>query len=124
MKNKNLGIACLLGMLAVVLGAFGAHSLEGKIEPSLIKVFETAVKYQMFHVIVLLFVNMYPPFTEKLRNRISLLFFIGILFFSGSLYLISALGMNPKHIWFVTPLGGLFLVLGWLKLSISFFRGK
>lgn len=124
MKNKNLGIASLLGMLAVVLGAFGAHSLEGKIEPSLIKVFETAVKYQIFHVIVLLFVNMYPPFTEKLRNRISLLFFIGILFFSGSLYLISALGMNPKHIWFVTPLGGLFLVLGWLKLSISFFRGK
>ena len=124
MKNKNLGITSLLGMLAVLLGAFGAHSLEGKIEPSMIEVFETAVKYQMFHVIVLLFVNMYPPFTEKLRNRISLLFFIGILFFSGSLYLISALGMNPKHIWFVTPLGGLFLVLGWLKLSISFFRGK
>ena len=98
MKNKNLGIASVLGMLAVVLGAFGAHSLDGKIEPSSIKVFETAVKYQMFHVIVLLFVNMYPPFTEKLRNRISLLFFIGILFFSGSLYLISALAIDPKFI--------------------------
>jgi uncharacterized membrane protein YgdD (TMEM256/DUF423 family) len=124
MKNKNLGIASLLGMLTIVLGAFGAHSLEGKIDPSSIKVFETAVRYQMFHVIVLLFVNIYTPFTEKLRNRISLLFFIGILFFSGSLYLISTLGINPKLIWFVTPLGGLLLTLGWLKLSLSFFKDK
>ena len=111
-------------MLAVLLGAFGAHSLEGKLEPSSIKVFETAVRYQMFHVIVLLLVNMYAPFSEKLRNRISLLFFVGILFFSGSLYLISVLGINPKYIWFVTPLGGLFFILGWLKLSISFFNHK
>lgn len=124
MKNRNLVITSLLGMLAVVFGAFGAHSLEGKIELSSIKVFETAVRYQMFHVIVLLLVNMYTPFSEKLRNRISLLFFIGILFFSGSLYLISAFGINPKLIWFITPLGGLFFILGWLKLSISFFNDK
>lgn len=124
MKNKNLVITSLLGMLAVVLGAFGAHSLEGKVGASAIKVFETAVRYQMFHVIVLLIVNMYTPFSEKIKNITSLLFFFGILFFSGSLYLISALGVSPKHIWFVTPLGGLFFIVGWIKLSISFFRSR
>ena len=124
MKNKNLSIAALLGLIAVVLGAFGAHTLKDKIGIDALSNFETGVRYQMYHVIVLLFVNMFTSFSSKIKNGISLFFFFGILFFSGSLYAISALGINPKSIWFITPLGGLLLALGWIKLSISFFKSK
>ena len=90
MKNKNLFITALLGLSAVALGAFGAHTLKTKIGVDLLSTFETGVRYQMYHVIVLLVVNMYTGFSAKIKNNISLLFFSGILFFSGSLYAISA----------------------------------
>lgn len=124
MKNLSLIITTLLGAIAIMLGAFGAHALKEKLGVDALKTFETGVRYQMYHVLVLLFVNTYSQFSSKVKNSISLLFFIGILFFSGSLYAITALGVNPKSIWFVTPLGGLFFIIGWLKLSFSFFKGK
>ncbi|OGS74179.1 MAG: hypothetical protein A3F91_03750 [Flavobacteria bacterium RIFCSPLOWO2_12_FULL_35_11] len=117
----NLGIATLIGALTIVLGAFGAHALQETLTADGLKSFETAVRYQMYHVIVLLFVNSYAEFTLKTKNTVSYLFFAGILFFSGSIYAIT-LGVNPKSIWFITPLGGLFFILGWLKMGISYFR--
>ncbi len=117
----NLGIASLIGALTIVLGAFGAHALQDILSANGLKSFETAVRYQMYHVIVLLFVNSYSEFSLKTKNIVSYLFFAGILFFSGSIYAIT-LGVNPKSIWFITPLGGLFFILGWLKLGISYFR--
>jgi len=117
----NLGIASLIGALTIILGAFGAHALEDTSTADGLKSFETAVRYQMYHVIVLLFVNSYSEFSLKTKNSISYLFFAGILFFSGSIYAIT-LGVNPKSIWFITPLGGLFFVLGWLKMGISYFK--
>ena len=124
MKNKNLTLASILGMLAIIFGAFGAHALKEKLGVDDLKTFETGVRYQIIHVIVLLLVNMYTDFSQKAKNTISLFFFIGIFFFSGSLYAITALQIDPKNIWFVTPLGGLFFILGWVKLSISFFKAK
>lgn len=124
MKNKNLTLAALLGAVAVVLGAFGAHALKEKLGVDDLKTFETGVRYQIIHVLVLLLVNMYVDFSQKIKNTISLFFFLGILFFSGSLYAITVLQIDPKNIWFVTPLGGLFFILGWVKLSISFFKAK
>ncbi|MHB1147527.1 MAG: DUF423 domain-containing protein [Lutibacter sp.] len=117
----NLGIAALIGALTIVLGAFGAHALEDTLTADGLKSFETAVRYQMYHVIVLLFVNSHSEFSLKTKNSISYLFFAGILFFSGSIYAIT-LGVNPKSIWFITPLGGLFFILGWLKMGISYFK--
>lgn len=117
----NLGITSLIGVLTIVLGAFGAHALQDTLTADGLKSFETAVRYQMYHVIVLLFVNSYSEFSLKTKNTVSYLFFAGILFFSGSIYAIT-LGINPKSIWFITPLGGLFFILGWLKLGISYFR--
>lgn len=117
----NLGIAAFIGALTIVLGAFGAHALQDILTAEGLKSFETAVRYQMYHVIVLLFVNSYSEFSLKTKNTISYLFFAGILFFSGSIYAIT-LGLNPKNIWFITPLGGLFFILGWLKMGISYFR--
>ena len=119
--KKNLVIASLIGALTIVLGAFGAHALQETLSVNELKSFETAVRYQMYHVIVLLFVNSFSGFILKDKNTISYLFFAGILFFSGSIYAIT-LGINPKSIWFITPLGGLFFILGWLKMGISYFK--
>ena len=119
---KNLIITCFLGMLAVILGAFGAHVLKETLTPSQLLSFETAVRYQMYHVIVLLFVNIYDGFLSKQKNTISYLFFVGILLFSGSIYLIQLTSISAKSIWFVTPLGGLFLIFGWLSMIIVFLK--
>lgn len=116
-----LVIASLIGALTIVLGAFGAHALQETLSVNELKSFETAVRYQMYHAIVLLFVNSFSGFILKDKNTISYLFFAGILFFSGSIYAIT-FGVNPKSIWFITPLGGLFFILGWLKMGISYFK--
>ncbi|WP_456420862.1 DUF423 domain-containing protein [Lutibacter sp.] len=119
--KKNLIITSLIGALTIILGAFGAHSLKEILSVTELKSFETAVRYQMYHVIVLLFVNTYSKFNEKTKNTISYLFFIGILFFSGSIYAIT-FGVNAKSIWFITPLGGIFFIIGWLKITFSFWK--
>ena len=120
--NKNLSLTALLGFCAVALGAFGAHALKEKLGVDALKTFETGVRYQMYHVIILLFVNTYDGFSIKTKKTISLLFFIGILLFSGSLYAITAGNISAKNIWFVTPLGGVFLLSGWLTLFFRFLK--
>jgi uncharacterized membrane protein YgdD (TMEM256/DUF423 family) len=122
MKNKFLLISAFFGFLAVVLGAFGAHALKEKLEPEVLASFETGVRYMMYHAIVLLFVNTYSGFIEKTKNRVSILFILGIIFFSGSIFAISAGGVPAKYIWFITPLGGLLLIIGWLALCFSFLK--
>ena len=120
--NKNLSLTALLGFCAVALGAFGAHALKERLGVDALKTFETGVRYQMYHVIILLFVNTYDGFSIKTKKTISLLFFIGILLFSGSLYAITAGNISAKSIWFVTPLGGVFLLSGWLTLFFRFLK--
>jgi uncharacterized membrane protein YgdD (TMEM256/DUF423 family) len=124
MKNTNLAITSILGAITIILGAFGAHALKEKLGIDALKSFETGVRYQMYHVILLLFVNSINELSTKSKNNISLLFFLGILFFSGSIYLITVFDVNPKIIWFVTPFGGLLFILGWFKLAYSFFKEK
>jgi uncharacterized membrane protein YgdD (TMEM256/DUF423 family) len=121
--NKVLTITATIGALTIILGAFGAHALKDVLSVNELKSFETGVRYQMYHVLVLLFINTYSKFSKKTKNTISYLFLAGILFFSGSIYAI-ALGVSAKAIWYVTPLGGLFFVLGWIILGISFFKMK
>ncbi|WP_299525628.1 DUF423 domain-containing protein [uncultured Lutibacter sp.] len=121
--NKNLALTSFLGALAVALGAFGAHSLQETLSITELNSFETAVHYQMYHVIVLFFVNTYSKFNNKTKNTISYFFFVGILFFSGSIYAIT-FGISAKNIWFITPLGGLLFIIGWLKMVIVFFKAK
>ena len=121
--NKILSITAIIGALTIILGAFGAHALKEVLNVAELKSFETAVRYQMYHVLVLLFVNSYSKFSKKTKNTISYLFLAGILFFSGSIYAIT-LGVSAKSIWFVTPLGGLFFVMGWISLGVSFLKMK
>jgi len=120
--KRNLTITAVLGITTIILGAFGTHALAEKLTPDALKSFETGVKYQMYHVIVLLFVNMYHGFSDKVKSTISLLFFIGILLFSGSIYLITAGGVDAKSIWFITPLGGLTFMAGWAVMLLSFLK--
>ena len=119
---KNLIITCVLGMLAIVLGAFGAHALKEVLTTSELLSFETAVRYQMYHVIVLLFINIYDGFTTSQKNNISYIFFLGILLFSGSIYAIHLTPITAKSIWFVTPLGGLTLIIGWFLMIMIFLK--
>ena len=119
---KNLIITCVLGMLGIVLGAFGAHALKEVLTATELLSFETAVRYQMYHVIVLLFINIYDGFTTLQKNRISYLFFLGILLFSGSIYAIHLTPITAKSIWFVTPLGGLTLIIGWFLMIMIFLK--
>ena len=84
--------------------------------------FETAVRYQMYHAIVLLFVNIFEGFSAKQKNVISILFFMGVLFFSGSIYLIQLTSITAKSIWFVTPLGGFFFIIGWVSMMVIFIK--
>ena len=120
--NKNLIITAFIGLLTIILGAFGTHILAEKLSLNSLKSFEIAVQYQMFHVIVLLFVNTYNGFTDKNKKYISLLFLFGILLFSGSIYLITIGGISAKSIWFVTPLGGLTFIVGWILMLIAFIK--
>lgn len=118
--KRNLIITCLIGALGIILGAFAAHSLKNTLDADALKSFETGVRYQMYHVIVLLFVNTFQGFSAKTKNTISYMFFAGILLFSGSIYAIYLLNINPKSIWFITPLGGLIFIFGWLYMLYAF----
>jgi uncharacterized membrane protein YgdD (TMEM256/DUF423 family) len=119
---RNIIITCFLGLSAVILGAFGAHAFKEILTSEQLLSLETALRYQMYHVIVLLFVNTFEGFSMKQRNIISYILFIGILFFSGSIYLIQLTPITARSIWFITPLGGLFLIMGWVSMIVIFLR--
>ena len=119
---RNIIITCFLGLSAVILGAFGAHAFKDILTSEQLLSLETALRYQMYHVIVLLFVNTFKGFSMKQRNIISYILFIGILFFSGSIYLIQLTPITARYIWVITPLGGLFLIMGWVSMIVIFVR--
>jgi len=120
--KRNLSITAALGVITIILGAFGAHMLKERLSIDNLQSFETAVRYQMYHVIVLLFVNTYADFSMKVKNSVSLFFFIGILLFSGSIYLITIAEIPAKSIWFITPMGGVSFIVGWALMFRSFVR--
>lgn len=119
MAKLFITLASLSGMLAVVFGAFGAHALKGKLDDQALKVFETAVQYHFYHTVALLVVGVIAlnqPQTVLLKSS-GWLFVIGILVFSGSLYLLSLTGV--RWLGAVTPLGGLALIAGWACLAAT-----
>ena len=124
MIKKISGFAAFLGMLTVVIGAFGAHSLKEKLSPEVLQSFETGVRYMMYHVLGILLFYFNPLLSQKTKTRISQFFLAGILFFSGSIFVIATGVIQAKAIWFITPLGGLFFVLGWLIAALSFLKSN
>lgn len=124
MPNILLAFAAASGFFAVGLGAFAAHGLKDRLTPEMLSVFHTGVQYQMYHSLALIGVAI---LTKVLGVNIWLqasggLFLAGIVLFSGSLYVL-ALG-GPRIFGPITPLGGLFFLLGWLSLFIATFQLK
>lgn len=113
--------AALLGALAVVLGAFGAHALRETLGEKSLAVWQTAVDYQFRHVLALLAVGLLARAqASRATNLAAIAFVIGIALFSGSLYAL-ALGA-PRGVGAITPLGGAAFIAGWLALAWSVFR--
>ncbi|MDO6490082.1 MULTISPECIES: DUF423 domain-containing protein [unclassified Cellulophaga] len=115
--------AAIYGMLAVIFGAFGAHALKKIFTDEQLKNFETGVKYQMYHAIVLLVLGFNFNFATTQEIVMGYAFIIGIFLFSFSIYglcISSAKGKKMKFLGPITPLGGLGLVLGWALLLLNF----
>ena len=116
MTQFTLVFATIFGMLAIILGAFGAHALKKILNEEKLKSFETGVKYQMYHAIVLLILGFQLEFTQPIENYIVYSFISGILLFSFSIYGLVISSAKNKKLRFlgpITPLGGLLLTIGW-----------
>lgn len=125
MNKKILILAAVYGMLAVIIGAFAAHGLKPKITTDAMQSFETGVRYQMYHALLLLLVGNLNVVSAKAKTIIFYLVAVGVLFFSGSIYTLatnSLTGFDFKVIAFITPIGGLLLILAWLLLLINFVK--
>lgn len=123
MKDFVLISAASFGALSVMFGAFGAHALKKVLSEELQKSFETGVKYQMYHSLILLIIGLRWEFSETMEKGAAFCFILGIFFFSFSIYglsLSSAKGKKLRFLGPVTPLGGLLLLAGWLLLLIIF----
>ena len=118
MAKLFLTLASLSGMTAVILGAFGAHALKDRLDEYSLGVFETAVQYHFFHSLALLAVGIIAlnQAPHVLLRSSGWLFFLGIIVFSGSLYILSMTGM--KWLGAITPLGGLAFIAGWACLAV------
>ena len=127
--NRQIVItASILGALGVIAGAFAAHGLKPLLEPQQLDVWHTAVQYQFYHVFALLFLSTFKDFSNNLLRITYYLFTLGIIFFSGSLYLLACrdllgwrwiVAMGP-----VTPLGGLLFIAGWVSMGITAIRSN
>jgi uncharacterized membrane protein YgdD (TMEM256/DUF423 family) len=128
MNKRIIIIASVFGILAVILGAFGAHGLKEQISPANLDVWHTAVQYQFYHTLALLFLSTFSRFKSRAINTASWLFTFGIIFFSGSLYLLAAKDiLNISWISLlgpVTPAGGFLLILGWFSLLVATLKNK
>lgn len=117
-------IASLIGALSVGLGAFGAHALRGRIEDSMLANYQTGVQYMFFHTlalfVVVLALTHWP--TGKLPVWSGWLFLVGILFFSGSLFVMAFTGQ--RWLGAITPIGGVAFIVGWLLLAFAAWQAK
>ncbi len=126
--NKNIVVtAALLTALTIMIGAFGAHGLKELISEKSLVSFETGVRYQMYHVIVMLVLGLSTGVLPKTKKWVFRFFIIGVLFFSGSIYLLALnelLPFDAKIIAFITPIGGFLLIIGWLRLAYGVIVNK
>jgi uncharacterized membrane protein YgdD (TMEM256/DUF423 family) len=127
MDKKIISTGAIFGMLAIILGAFGAHALKKVLTIEELTTFETGVKYQMYHALFLLFVGIASEIPQKTKKTIYYLVVVGVLFFSGSIYLLATNSLTTfdfKTIGFVTPIGGFLLILAWGVLLLNYFNKK
>ncbi len=127
MKKRIIASGAVLGMIAIILGAFGAHALKKVLSIDQLVTFETGVRYQMYHALFLLFIGTYDALSQKKQKAIYYLVLTGVALFSGSIYLLATNSLTSfdfKIIGFVTPIGGLLLIIAWFILLASIFDKK
>lgn len=125
MDKKIISTGAIFGMITIILGAFGAHALKKVLTIDQLSTFETGVKYQMYHALFLLFIGL-SSISQKTKRVIYNLVVVGIIFFSGSIYLLATNGLfipfDFKAIGFITPIGGLFLIISWGVLLVNILK--
>ena len=127
MDRKIISTAAIFGMIAIILGAFGAHALKKVLTLDQLATFETGVRYQTYHALFLLFIGILTDLPQKTKNTIYYLVTFGIFLFSGSIYLLATNDLTSfdfKVIGFITPIGGLLLILAWGALLLNYFNKK
>ena len=127
MKKKIIFSGALIGMAAIIFGAFGAHGLKKIVSPTYLQVFETAVRYQMYHALLLLFLAHYKELATKIKQYIFWCVVVGVVLFSGSLYVLVCSSIWQYKLAFIgilTPIGGLFLMVSWFLLAYGAFKEK
>lgn len=127
MKRRIVLTGAFIGMLAIILGAFGAHLLKKYLSVDQLNTFEVGVRYQMYHALFLLFLSTQKDLAEKTLKTIYNLVVAGVLLFSGSIYLLATKDytlFESKIIVFATPLGGFLLIIAWTLLFFTILKRK
>ncbi len=126
MYRRALTAGAVFAALAVILGAFGAHALKAQLAIDQLAVFETGVRYQFYHSFALLITGVvYTSFPVKSLRLAAAFFIAGIVLFSGSLYAMSLLsisGASLGPVGILTPIGGLFFIMGWVAFFLGVLR--
>ena len=125
MRNTWVGIGALVLGLGVILGAFGAHGLKDSFDSYTVDIWRKAVLYQYVHglgILITAILAQTKIITEKTAAKTCLIFFVGVVVFSGSLYALALSGV--KVLGAITPIGGTLFIIGWLLLSYQTFSGK
>lgn len=124
--NKTIFVTgVIFGVLAVIFGAFGAHGLADKLTPEALETFETGVRYQMYHALFLLILGSLVKLPDGKKKLIFYLILLGILFFSFSIFLLATNSLTSfdfRSIGFVTPIGGLILIIAWILLGMGYMK--
>ncbi|MBE8719718.1 DUF423 domain-containing protein [Sphingobacterium pedocola] len=128
MNKQIILTASFFGLVAVILGAFGAHGLEGKINEYHLDTWKTANQYHFYHTLALLFLSTFSRAKSRSIRVSFIAFTVGILFFSGSLYVLSVRSLldieNASWLGPITPIGGLFFMTGWIGLFVAAIRHR
>ena len=127
MTIKLVTLAAFFGLVAIILGAFGAHGLKKVLTAEQLVSFETGVRYQMYHALFLLLISQLNVLTDKHKRTIGILTTIGVFLFSGSIFLLSTQelsGIDFRFLGPITPVGGVFLILSWFFTAFYSMKQK
>lgn len=123
MQRKLILAATILGSTSIVLGAFGAHALKKVMTTDMLQTFEVGVRYQMYHALFLFLVAVLVQLNDHFKKIILTTITLGVLFFSGSIYLLSTNELTSVDFSFlgpITPIGGLLLMVSWVLVFYGF----
>ena len=123
MSSGWFGVGAIAGAIGVLLGAFGAHGLKSRVDADMLAVFETGVRYHMYHALALLAVGWAATrWPGTWVNASGWLFLVGIVVFCGSLYVMTLTG--ARWLGAITPLGGVAFISGWIALAVAALQGR